>query len=98
MIFSYLFFRNGVVRYESVIALRTKLDELGKMEGIARAKKSNFQTLMVCSMHILFHHNLMHLLLPDPEEFLNMLFKHTLKVDPFLTIRFVVENASFSGS
>ena len=25
----------------------------------------------------------------DPEEFLNMLFKHTLKVDPFLTIRFV---------
>ena len=30
-------------------------------------------------------------LLTDPEEFLNMLFKHTLKVDPFITIRFVLK-------
>ena len=34
-------YRNGVVCYESVMALRTKLDELGKMEGIAHAEKSN---------------------------------------------------------
>lgn len=54
--------KNGIVRYESVMALRNKLDELGEMEGIAHAEK-------------------------DPEEFLNMLFKHTLKVDPFLMIR-----------
>ena len=27
--------RNGVVRYESVMALKTKLDKLGEMEGIA---------------------------------------------------------------
>jgi ubiquitin thioesterase CYLD len=32
-------YRNGVVRYESVMALRTKLDELGRMEGIAHAEK-----------------------------------------------------------
>ena len=24
---------------------------------------------------------------PDPEEFLNMLFKHTLHVDPFIHIK-----------
>ena len=29
------------MRYESVMALRTKLDELGKMEGIAYAEKGN---------------------------------------------------------
>ena len=29
------------MRYESVMALRTKLDELGKMEGIADAEKGN---------------------------------------------------------
>ena len=32
-------FRNGIVRYESVMALRNKLDELGEMEGIAHAEK-----------------------------------------------------------
>ena len=35
----FLVFRNGIVRYESVMALRTKLDELGEMEGIAHAEK-----------------------------------------------------------
>lgn len=32
-------YRNGIVRYESVMSLRNKLDELGKMEGIAHAEK-----------------------------------------------------------
>ena len=31
--------RNGVVRFESVMRLRSKLDELGKMEGIAQDEK-----------------------------------------------------------
>ena len=32
-------YRNGVVRYESVMMMRNKLDELGKMEGIAEKEK-----------------------------------------------------------
>jgi ubiquitin thioesterase CYLD len=54
--------RNGAVRFESVMRLRNKLDELGKMEGVSTAEK-------------------------DPEEFLNMLFKHTLHVEPFIQIK-----------
>ena len=42
--FSFECYRNGVVRYESVMALRTKLDELGKMEGIAHAEKGSSLT------------------------------------------------------
>ncbi len=34
-----LFFRNGVVRFESVMKMRNALDELGKMEGITEKKK-----------------------------------------------------------
>ncbi|CAI8016038.1 Ubiquitin carboxyl-terminal hydrolase CYLD [Geodia barretti] len=54
--------KNGAVRFESVMRLRNKLEELGKMEGITAKEK-------------------------DPEEFLNMLFKHTLHVDPFIHIK-----------
>ncbi len=32
-------FRNGVVRFESVMKLRTALDDLGKMEGITEKEK-----------------------------------------------------------
>ena len=32
-------FRNGVVRYESVMKLRSKLEELGKMKGVNHDKK-----------------------------------------------------------
>ena len=31
--------RNGAVRFESVMRLRNKLDELGKMEGVSTAEK-----------------------------------------------------------
>ena len=31
--------RNGVVRYESVMELRMKIEELGKMEGILKVEK-----------------------------------------------------------
>ena len=49
--------RNGVVRYESVMALRTKLDELGKMEGIAHAEKGGSQQMQLYTymyMYILY--------------------------------------------
>ena len=32
-------FRNGVVRFESVMRLRNKLEELGKMEGVNTKEK-----------------------------------------------------------
>ena len=31
--------RNGAVKFESVMRLRNKLDELGKMEGVSTAEK-----------------------------------------------------------
>ena len=34
--------RNGVVRYESVMMLRNKLDELWKMEGITEKEKGMY--------------------------------------------------------
>ena len=34
----------------------------------------------------------------DPEEFLNMLFKHTLHVDPFILIKYVYLEKFFSLS
>jgi hypothetical protein len=71
------------------MVLRTKLDELGKMEGIAHAEKGCSLTDICDHVHV---YEILHLVdYADPEEFLNMLFKHTLKVDPFLVIRFVVE-------
>ena len=62
-----------------------------RWKALLMLKKVNLQTLMAVYACFI----LTHLLSSDPEEFLNMLFKHTLEVDPFLTIRFVVENASF---
>ena len=35
----YCCYRNGVVRYESVMELRMKIEELGKMEGILKVEK-----------------------------------------------------------
>jgi hypothetical protein len=72
------------------MALRTKLDDLGKMEGIGHTEEGcsltdiNFMIVCVCEMLCLVD-------CADPEEFLNMLFKHTLRVDPFLMIRFVMK-------
>jgi hypothetical protein len=45
-------YRNGVVRYESVMALRTKLDDLGKMEGIAHAEKGCSLTDICGRVHV----------------------------------------------
>ena len=75
--------RNGAVRFESVMRLRNKLDELGKMEGVSTAEKgwlisSECVSISDCTVHC-----------SDPEEFLNMLFKHTLHVEPFIQIKYV---------
>ena len=74
--------RNGTVRYESVMRLRNKLEELGKMEGVNTKEKGwrgvgkREEICTNCNYSL------------DPEEFLNILFKHTLHVDPFITIKY----------
>ncbi len=34
--------RYGVVRFESVMTMKNKMDELGKMEGITEKEKGNY--------------------------------------------------------
>ena len=75
--------RNGAVRYESVMKLRNKLEELGKMEGVNTSEKGQI-IMIIVGLHC--HYNIT----IDPEEFLNMLFKHTLHVDPFIQIKLVI--------
>ena len=36
-------FRNGAVKFESVMRLRNKLEELGKMEGITAKEKGKLE-------------------------------------------------------
>ena len=40
-------FRNGVVRFESVMQLRNKLEELGKMKGINQDEKGMIFTTCI---------------------------------------------------
>ena len=85
---AYLFLcRNGAVRYESVMRLRMKLDELGKMEGVTTSEKG-------VSSHARDDYGILFLtkyfLSTDPEEFLTMLFKHALPVEPFIIIKCVL--------
>ncbi len=72
-------YRNGVVRFEFVMKMRNKLDELGKIE-----KERGYYS-MGKDGHIL-NVDVVYL---DPEEFLNMLFKHVLHARPFISIRYV---------
>ncbi len=70
--------RNGVVRFESIMKMRNKLGELGKIEkekGISMGKDGHILNVDVVYL--------------DPEEFLNMLFKHVLHARPFISIRYV---------
>ena len=51
LIFSQSYFpdlRNGAVRYESVMRLRNKLEELGKMEGVNTKEKGLWKCGKVC--------------------------------------------------
>lgn len=49
--------RNGVVRYESVMMLRNKLEELGKMKGVNQDEKGGSTTVQ----SVLFLHNQLHI-------------------------------------
>lgn len=51
-------YRNGAVPYESVMKLRNKLDDLGKMEGVNTAEKGPFND--VWSSAILHHSVFLH--------------------------------------
>ena len=75
-----LLYRNGVVKFESVMKLREELDQLGKMKGITQDEKGNFESYSYYLGCNLYSHL-------DPEEFLNLMFKHTLQVPPFISIR-----------
>ena len=77
--------RNGTVRYESVMHLRNKLEELGKMKGVNQDEKGRgFHTK---EKHVFMSFYLNAICYPDPEEFLNLLFKHILNVEPFVHIK-----------
>ncbi len=62
------------------MTMKNKMDELGKMEGITEKEKGNDY----------YVYKVMTLCISDPEEFLNMLFKHMLRVPAFISIRWIV--------
>ena len=68
-----------MVKFESVMKLRNKLEELGKMEGVNTAEKG--QPVREGGGQV------SSCLSTDPEEFLKMLFKHTFYVEPFMHIK-----------
>ena len=44
--------RNGIVRFESVMQLRNKLEELGKMKGIAQDEKGKLIFVVNMFVHM----------------------------------------------
>ena len=63
--------------------LRTALDELvDNVQGLTSDEKG-------ISLYIINSTFLLVAIIADPEEFLNLLFKHVLHVEPFLHIRLV---------
>ena len=74
-----------------MMELRNKLEELGKMKGVNqdekgrgfRTKQNEKQKNDVMSFYL----NTLPVCYPDPEEFLNLLFKHILNVEPFVHIK-----------
>ena len=79
------FCRRNVVVFDAVMELRTALDNLMKnVKGLTSDEKGfNYYFMLHLFKYVLW--------IADPEEFLNLLFKHVLFVDPFLCIRFVNE-------
>jgi len=71
-------YRKGIVMQDSVQVFRTHLADLQKMKGYTSDEKG-FNLVYICifcSPYVL-----------DPEEFLNLLFKHILHLEPFVHIR-----------
>ena len=71
--------RNGVIRSEPIQSLRSQLDKLGEMAGLTQDEKGKQPAVTV----FIFVNNLF----SDPEEFLNLLFKQVLCIQPFISIR-----------
>lgn len=83
------YLRNGAVRYESVMKLREQLDKLGRMKGVAQDEKGALESCMYscATLSRASSARYLYIYCLDPEEFLNMLFKHTLHVPAFITIQ-----------
>lgn len=77
-------YRNGVVRHESVMRLRNKLKKLRKMKGVNQDKEGESFFVRLSFTYNIYSIDNNY---SDPEDFLNMLFKHFLHVPPFLDIK-----------
>ena len=62
--------------------LRDSLEEFGRMKGAKTDEKGKLYTY--CDINIAI---IIIIIILDPEEFLNLLFKEVLHIPPFLTIK-----------
>ena len=61
--------------------LREQLDKLGQMKGITQDEKGGSSYVQLLKLKVLY-------MFTDPEEFLNLMLKHTLHATPFVSIRY----------
>ena len=79
-IYFIVFHSNNVVLYDHIMILREELDKLQHIKGLKSEEKGNISLLT-------FVYLLDAVIILDPEEFLNLLFKHVLNVEAFLRIK-----------
>ena len=86
--------RNGMVSFDHVMKLRNTLDKLNRIKGLTHVEQGEWSC--ACLMYAcLYNCNLLtlntaYLNFTDPEEFLNLLFKHVLKLtewDAFICLK-----------
>ena len=63
-----------------MLELRQQLERLGKITGLTQEEKGTPPLSHSLSLSLTDS-------APDPEEFLNLLFKHTLLATPFISIQ-----------
>ena len=73
-------FRVQAVVQDAILGLREELSTLQKMKGLTSDEKGTLS----CFSYYFISHQYYYV---DPEEFLNLLFKHVLHVEPFLHIK-----------
>ena len=73
---------DNVVLYNHIMILRDKLDKLQHLKGLKSDEKGNLISLNSVTTSLCYHACIL-----DPEEFLNLLFKHVLNVEAFLRIK-----------
>ena len=76
----YLSHSDNVVLYNHIMILRDKLGKLKNLKGLRSDDKGNLVKLRVTCYYVR---------MLDPEEFLNLLFKHVLNIEAFLQIKYV---------